>query len=344
MTFAGFANATGSPGLEAGPTPYASPAGPTIALSGPAARHVSHSPSRESKKGAMMRDTSPPNLSVWSGLPAPECCLASRSPARKCSERLQSALEETLSRRLTGLGSTIYQTGWKPHVTPLGRAISRLRASAPRTSAKEPSSEPSAMSGWPTPKAADEQMARRSSEAADRFLQRPQRSSELGIDVHLAGWKTPNCPRINDSDGTAGKVYASKLQCDLPEEAWLTDWNPQGQKPGCYAGKMAGWPTSRAADGEKNVRTTEGALSEIQRKGSPQDMAQAAAICGPARFTASGEMLTGCSAGMESGGQLNPRFSGWLMGYPDAWCRAALSCQRPTRLRRAEKTVGASCA
>ena len=44
-------------------------------------------------------------------------------------------------------------------------------------------------------------------------------------------------------------------------------------------------------------------------------------------------MLTGCSAGMESGGQLNPAFSGWLQGFPEAWCHAALTA----RLRKAPK-------
>jgi hypothetical protein len=104
---------------------------------------------------------------------------------------------------------------------------------------------------------------------------------------------------------------------------------------------LAGWPTPREADGEKNVRTLDGALSEIERKGSPKDLAQAAAICGPARLTASGEMLTGSSAGMESGGQLNPAHSRWLMGLPPEWdaCGVTAMQSMPKRPSRGSKAT-----
>jgi len=41
-----------------------------------------------------------------------------------------------------------------------------------------------------------------------------------------------------------------------------------------------GWPTPRSAGGEKNVRTLDGATSEIERKGGPQDLSMAAVLTG----------------------------------------------------------------
>lgn len=116
-----------------------------------------------------------------------------------------------------------------------------------------------------------------------------------------------------------------------------------------------GWPTPRQADGEKNVRSAAGSASEMERKGGPQDMSMAVSLCGwmtprargdaggsrwetgdlrnledqcralpgPIRYTVHGEMLTGCSAQMASGGQLNPALPRWLMAFPEEWERSA---------------------
>ena len=228
-----------------------------------------------------MHDTLPPILSVWSGLAAPLCCLANKSQARLCSESLQSALEANLS----GPGSMIYQTVWKPHTTPLGRQIYRLRSSARRTSDSEPSLVPS---GWPTPNAGPQNDTDTKWEARRARIKAKKKNGNgfgmtLGMASTLSGWPTPT-----SRDHKDGKECPNvPLNALLGRVAWLTD-NPQA-----------------------------------------------------ARITADGTMLTGCSAGMESGGQLNPAFSGWLQGFPEAWCRAAISCQLPAPLRKAPKRPGA---
>jgi hypothetical protein len=83
---------------------------------------------------------------------------------------------------------------------------------------------------------------------------------------------------------------------------------------------LAGWPTPTA---NEKVRSEEFA------EGRTPNARECLPIEGPARLTVTGEMLTGSCAGMESGGQLNPSHSRWLMGLPVQWDYCA-----PTEKRR----------
>ena len=306
------------PGLADGPSPSAAPVGLMTDLFGQPLCPASRSARRGSAKASMTSGTSGP--------PSRASC---------ASAVLSASLASRYRARTASLGSTLYRLTWKTRVTPSGRLISALRASAPRIGVTV-SIGP--LSGWTTPQRHD------TNPRGVGNRQNPNGGNAcLAWDVRLAGWATPAARDWKSEKGFTPDPAKGNSLSVLPRQAALAGWatprsgnnagfgNPD--RPGGPNGRLedlaalAGWASPTAQDGERG-----GLPPRPQDTGVP--LSQQVAEIGPARLTASGQVLIGSAAGMENGGQLNPRFSLWLQGFGIEWALCAEAVTRSTYQRR----------
>lgn len=331
-------NAISSPASAAGASRSTSPDGPTTAPSGPGAAPANLS-ARQAQEAGLLT----------SGTYGRTGTISFESAA------LQRSLASRLQARTASVGSTLYKLTWKERTTPAGRPIPALRASARRISAKGNGSVPTICDlpqvGYNTPRATDGKnggpnqaggaLSHDASLASwatpnasngsgggqeKRFLN-PERSNELNDQVMLAGWSTASARDWKDTPGMSMMATnpdgSERTRADqLPRQAVL-----------------AGWPTSSTMDSGNTGNAWEKRRERVKNdlgngNGFGLILPMASQLATPCRLTVHGEMLTGSSAEMTSGGQLNPEHSRWLMGYPAVWGSCGATAMQSIRGRR----------
>jgi hypothetical protein len=295
-----------------------------------------------------------------------------RSTTSLASAALQSSLENKLRQRTASVGLTLYKLTWKDRATPAGLPICALRASAHRTSdsactgwpttqasdekwrystteaalrrqhsGKQMSVEAVAhLAAWPTPNTMD--VIDRPNGLRPSRIATNRSSGYLTKIVPLAGWTTTTRDWKDTGGDIKPRADGSERFDQLPRQANLAGWaTPRATDPKCGGtytencqGKdlpkdatLAGWPTPVTVP---DSEASHGQLSGDYRR----RLAEMFPNPQPARLTATGEMLTGSTAGMESGGQLNPAHSRWLMGLPAEWDACAPTVTPSSRKSR----------
>jgi hypothetical protein len=174
---------------------------------------------------------------------------------------------------------------------------------------------------WPTPRASENVQTNLDQIAETGSSWKGQnRGATVATMAQMAAWPTPAAAR--DHRHANAKPFSER------------GGGKKGEQLNNAVVHLVGWgtPTANTPGGTPEQATRR--KEELPCGQSVTCLAHQVQLVAPARLTATGEMLTGFSAGMESGGQLNPAHSRWLMGLPAGWDDCGVTAMQLLRSKR----------
>jgi hypothetical protein len=223
---------------------------------------------------------------------------------------------------MASVGSTLFTLTWNDAVTPSGRRICALRASARRTSG-------SGCTSWPTP--------------------------TLPTVAGRAKWATAPWPTplANVAAGGGSESHLDGRRSNLRDAAFLAEdfqsravaighaaSNKHGDnaRPLNEVARLASWNTPAAQEAGGSPEQFLTRKAKAKAKGAELGVSLTS-LSMQAQLADPGIQPTGSSAeippvGRPSLGQLNPEHSRWLQGYPAAWGYCGAMVTRSPRKSR----------